>query len=155
MAGLKSYLSPGRASKRKSQQPSIEMSSSPSPSSSATPRSPPFPPSHDLWANFSSVYTSPHDSRRGSGHNSPHPVGDFRNGTMKEITDIKCEVMVQWLHARQEEQLWTTGEEDEGVVLKKRQGEYSCAPAELRYGTSAEGMGFLEAVAALNVRVSW
>lgn len=145
MAGLKSYFSPSKASKRRSQQPSFEMSPSTS-TTSTTPRSSPLPPSYDVLSNFSSVYNS--------GRNSPHPAGDFRNGTMKEITDIKCEMMAQWLHARQEENLWMTGDRDEGVVLKKMQGEYTCAPGELRDGAGGEGMGFFEAVGSLNVRVS-
>lgn len=154
MAGLKSYFSPSRASNRRNRQPSIEMSSSSSTTPSATPRSSPLSPSHDFWSHLAPAHTSPHYSRHNSGRNSPHPVGDFRNGTTKGIADIKCEVMVEWLHAQQEEHLWTIGQGDEGVMLKKGQGEYSCAPGELRNGTGGEGMGFFDAVAALNVRVS-
>lgn len=70
---------------------------------------------------------------------------------MEEINDIKCDVMVNWLHSRQEEKLWTTGEGEEGVVLKKSRGQYTCAPADLAY----ESVGLFRAVQTLNVRVSF
>jgi hypothetical protein len=45
-----------------------------------------------------------------------------------ELTDVKCEVMAHWLHAKQEERRWTEGSSYEGVVLKRRRGEYVCVP---------------------------
>jgi hypothetical protein len=71
---------------------------------------------------------------------------DLRSTTIK---DIKCEVMVNWLHSKQEEKLWTVGEPGEGVVLKKSKGTYVCCPVDLQH----EGSQFYEMVAALNVRV--
>ena len=69
---------------------------------------------------------------------------------MEEINDIKCEVMVNWLHSQQEEKLWTAGEEEEGVVLKKSRGMYTCSPADL----ADDQAGFFQAVQTLNVRVA-
>jgi hypothetical protein len=69
---------------------------------------------------------------------------------MEEINDIKCEVMVNWLHSQQEERLWIAGEEEEGVMLKKSRGEYTCSPADL----ADEHNGFFAAVRGLNVKVN-
>ena len=81
---------------------------------------------------------------------SSFPVGDFRTNTQEEINDIKCEIVVNWLHSQQEEKLWTSGRLGEGVVLKKARGKYTSAPADLM---EDEG-GFFSAIQALNVRVS-
>ena len=70
---------------------------------------------------------------------------------MEEINDIKCEVMVNWLHSQQEERLWTSGEEEEGVVLKKSRGMYTCSPADL----AEEQAGYFQAVQTLNVKVCY
>jgi hypothetical protein len=78
------------------------------------------------------------------------PVGDFRNQTVEEINDIKCDVMVNWLHSQQEEKLWFAGEEEEGVLLKKSRGAYTCSPKDL----AEEQNGLFAAVRALNVKVS-
>ncbi|KAF2727611.1 hypothetical protein EJ04DRAFT_478782 [Polyplosphaeria fusca] len=56
--------------------------------------------------------------------------------------------MVNWLHSKQEERLWTTGEPGEGVVLKKSKGRYVCCPGELQY----DGSALYRSIAALNVR---
>ncbi|KAF1982641.1 hypothetical protein K402DRAFT_339995 [Aulographum hederae CBS 113979] len=106
--------------------------------SPATPQSP--------W----SQYATPQESRSASRAGSIYPAGDFRNQTMEEINDIKCDVMVNWLHSQQEEKLWTTGEYEEGVALKKSRGHYTCAPADL----ADEPDGFFAAIQALNVRVA-
>lgn len=91
-----------------------------------------------------------------AGSNSTSPYGSrpnslYRNSAgMAELNDIKCDVMVNWLHSQQEEKLWCAGEYEEGVVLKKARGQYACCPAEL----AEEPSGFLKAVELLNVRVS-
>jgi hypothetical protein len=78
-----------------------------------------------------------------------YPIGDFRNQSVDGINDIKCEVMVSWLYSQQEEKLWNSGEPEEGVMLKKSRGEYTCSPADL----ADEPNGFFAAVQALNVKV--
>ncbi|KAI9698880.1 MAG: hypothetical protein M1820_007301 [Bogoriella megaspora] len=65
-----------------------------------------------------------------------------------EMTDIKCNVVVAHLYQQQLERLWTSGADDEGVVLKKGRGQYTACPSEL---TQTEA-GFYDAVVALNVR---
>jgi hypothetical protein len=97
--------------------------------------------------NFSVL--SSRDYSTPSRTNSLYPQGDFRNANPETIQEIKCEVMVNWLHSKQEEQIWTTGEPGEGVVLKKSKGRYVCCPSEL----SSDGSALFKAVSALNVRV--
>jgi len=96
-----------------------------------------------------SQYATPNGSAGPSRAGSIYPAGDFRNHTIEGINDIKCDVMVNWLHSQQEEKLWTAGEYEEGVVLKKSRGTYTCAPADL----SDEQDGLFHAVQELNVRV--
>lgn len=68
---------------------------------------------------------------------------------MAELHDLKCDVMVNYLHQQQQERLWTMHGEDEGVVLKKSRGEYTCCPADLNDVQD----GLARAVETLNVRV--
>jgi hypothetical protein len=85
------------------------------------------------------------------GRLNAFPVGDFRNASAEDINDVKCEVMVNYLHSQQEEKHWISGDEDEGVILKKSRGTYTCAPVELATDCAI----LLDAVAQLNVRVSF
>ncbi|KAF2427413.1 hypothetical protein EJ08DRAFT_699638 [Tothia fuscella] len=78
------------------------------------------------------------------------PAGDFRNQTTEEVNDIKCEVMVNWLHSQQEERLWFADGVEEGVVLKKSRGMYTCSPSHL----SGERNGLFTAVRDMNVKVA-
>ena len=83
--------------------------------------------------------------------------GSFADVTQESVTegsagnyeDVKCDVMAQWLHSKQEEKIWTRGEPGEGVLVKKSKGSYAFSPAEL----FEDGTGLYQAVAALNVRV--
>lgn len=85
---------------------------------------------------------SPYGSQPGS-----RPVSMYPND---EMNDIKCNVVVAHLYQQQLERLWTSGADDEGVVLKKGRNQYTACPSEL---TQIEG-GFFDAISALNVRVS-
>lgn len=67
-----------------------------------------------------------------------------------DLNEIKCDVMVNWLYQQQMERLWTAGGPDEGVVLKKSRGIYTCCPPDL----IEEQYGFCKSVEALNVRVA-
>ncbi|QIW99919.1 hypothetical protein AMS68_005437 [Peltaster fructicola] len=58
--------------------------------------------------------------------------------------------MVNWLYQQQMERLWTYGEHDEGVMLKKARDTYACSPAEIM----AEPHGFFQAVQTLNVKTA-
>lgn len=81
---------------------------------------------------------------------SIYPVGDFRNAGLDEIMDIKCDVMINWMYQQQMELLWTAGGHDEGVILKKSRGTYTCCPSDI----IDEPFGFFASIRALNVRVS-
>lgn len=86
----------------------------------------------------------------GSRPASIYPEGDFRNAAADDILEIKCDVMVTWLHQQQLECMWTNGGVGEGVVLKKMKDRYTACPSEL-----AETRGDLfDAVRALNVKVA-
>jgi hypothetical protein len=77
---------------------------------------------------------------------------DLHSGHAQGIgyQDVKCDVMAQWLHSKQEEKIWTSGEAGEGVLVKKSKGTYAYSPAELLN----DGTGLYDAVSKLNVRVS-
>lgn len=84
-------------------------------------------------------------SHPGSSTDLPGSV----NGPGASFLDVKCEVMAQWLHSKQEEKIWTSGEPGEGVLVKKSKGNYAFSPPEL----FEDGSGLYQAVLALNVRV--
>ena len=86
----------------------------------------------------------------GSRPVSLYPTGDFRNSTLDDIIEIKCDVMVNWLHQQQLEKLWSSGGYGEGVVLKKSRDAYVACPAEV----SRVRGDLFDAVQRLNVRVS-
>ena len=83
-----------------------------------------------------------------SRHSSIYPEGDFRNDREK-VSDIKADVMCNWLHQMQLEQLWAHGLAREGVVLKKARDNFTCCPPAL----NIEPDGFFYQVMAMNVRV--
>ena len=94
--------------------------------------------------------TSPAASNGEARQGHPFPQGDFRNAPLEDIHNVKYEVMVNWLHTQQEERQWLSGDEEEGVVLKKSKGDYAFAPANLK----AEASMLIDVVSQLNVRVS-
>jgi len=85
----------------------------------------------------------------GSRPASLYPAGE--NGNSTDFNDLKCDVMVNWLYQQQMEKLWTAGGHDEGVMLKKNRGAYTCCPADI----VEEQFGFFQAVQMLNVRVCY
>jgi len=99
---------------------------------------------------FSQLNTPGGQSPWGSRPASLYPNGEYRVSQHEEPNEIKCDVMVNWLYQRQMEKLWTAGGHDEGVVLKKGKGAYTCCPADIM----EEPYGFFEAIETLNVRVS-
>ncbi|TKX20742.1 hypothetical protein C1H76_7128 [Elsinoe australis] len=124
------------------------------------PPMPSTPPSDSENEKSSGGLDSP-QTRMPSGLNTPggpspwasrpvsmYPAGDFRNNDKDELRDIKCDVMVNWLYQQQMEMLWTAGAADEGVVLKKTRGMYTCCPADIM----EEPFGFYKAIEMLNVR---
>jgi hypothetical protein len=78
-----------------------------------------------------------------------YPGGDSRNGSSIHVTDMKADVMVNWLYQRQQEKMWTFGGFDEGVILKKTRDEYVSCPSELLQNRD----GFHDSARKLNVKV--
>ncbi|CAK1357161.1 unnamed protein product [Cercospora beticola] len=81
---------------------------------------------------------------------SLYPANEHRNSQSEDIHEIKCDVMVNWLYQQQMERLWTAGGMDEGVVLKKSRGQYTCCPSDI----VEEPFGFFKAIETLNVKVA-
>lgn len=80
----------------------------------------------------------------------PASLSPLAGSESDELSDLKCEVMVSWLHQEQLEKLWYEGSDEEGIVLKKSKGVYACCPESL----SEEPEGLRRAIEMLNVRVS-
>lgn len=78
-----------------------------------------------------------------------YPGGDFRNSSSPQLTDMKADVMANWLYQRQQERMWTHGGWDEGVIMKKARDDYISCPAELLQHRN----GFYDSIKKLNVKV--
>ncbi|KAM0714784.1 hypothetical protein Q7P37_009248 [Cladosporium fusiforme] len=99
------------------------------------------PPSPDVSGSLGQWSSTPWNSRP----NSASPAGGSEG---EEMSDLKCEVMVSWLHQQQLEKLWFEGSNEEGIVLKKSKGIYACCPERAGHGD----MQFRKAIEALNVK---
>lgn len=64
------------------------------------------------------------------------------------MTEVKCEIMIQYLRQRQIEKLWSDGNSTEGVVLKRTKNDFVCQPSEL----SQQVFGFYDEMRKLNVK---
>lgn len=143
MGFLKSYLAPGKAKKEAEEKKAViheKQAEAAGPASAFAPKSE-FPSAVGTPGNG----TTPWGSRPASLY-----PNDQRKSQMDELNDIKCDVMVNWLYHQQMEALWTAGGQDEGVILKKSKGQYTCCPADI----VDEPFGFFKAIQTLNVRVS-
>jgi hypothetical protein len=69
----------------------------------------------------------------------------------EEIKNMKTEVMAEWLYKQQRLKLWASSGPEEGVMLKRSRGEYTCCPEDLRYMRS----GLFEQIVQMNVAVSF
>jgi hypothetical protein len=81
----------------------------------------------------------------------PSSFDNIRNhATGEDLSAVKCEVMSNWLHIKQQERRWFSSNtaSGEGIVLKKSRGVCVCAP------TTLAGSEFEDAVRRLNVRVA-
>lgn len=78
-----------------------------------------------------------------------YPMGDFRNADMDEVSEIKSDVMVNYLHQQQLRKMWSHGGLEEGVLLKKSRNDYMCCPQDL---SQVRG-GIFDCVVKMNVRV--
>lgn len=143
MGFIKSYFAPGKdkASKKQSEPMITEKAVAPAEATGTSPTTR-YPSALNTPGNGATPW--------GSRPASIYPTGDFRNNDRDDLRDIKCDVMANWLYQQQMETLWTAGAPDEGVVLKKTRGSYTCCPADL----VEEPYGFYRAIETLNVRVS-
>lgn len=66
-----------------------------------------------------------------------------------DFHEMKCDIMATYLRQQQQERMWTQEAEDEGVVLKKSRGQYTCCPSDLAENPN----GFAKAIEMLGVRV--
>jgi hypothetical protein len=66
-----------------------------------------------------------------------------------EIKAMKTEVMTEWLYKQQRLKLWASSGPEEGIILKRGRGEYTCCPENLQ---EAKG-GLYDQVVLMNVRV--
>lgn len=64
--------------------------------------------------------------------------------------DLQSEILVNWLHQKQEERLWYSESPDAGVFIKKSKGCFVCCPASLQTEASA----VYQAVSELDAPVS-
>ena len=140
--GLKSYFAPKKAKKDVEMKEKHAAPTTNEKLDDLTAASTPRP--------FSQFNTPGGQSPWGSRPASIYPNGEYRMSQHEELNEIKCDVMVNWLYQQQMERLWTAGGHDEGVVLKKGKGAYTCCPADI----IEEPYGFFKAVETLNVRVS-
>ena len=74
-------------------------------------------------------------------------AGSSRND--EDIKNMKAEVMAEWLYKHERLKLWASSGPEEGVILKKSRGEYTCCPEDLRYMRS----GLFEQIVQMNVAV--
>lgn len=155
--GLRSYFTPGKAKEGKNDP--VKSRHGPVESTSGAEKpvqgqhdptlaSAPAEASHsDVTAQVPSGSNSVPNSRPGSIFAS----GEARSTQNSALYDIKCDVMVNYLHQQQLERMWTIpSAPDEGVVLKKSRGQYTACPQEISPHLSA----FAQAVEGLNVKVS-
>lgn len=101
------------------------------------------PPSPDALTGLGLGSNAPWSSRAAS-------VSNVGSSEREEMSDLKCEVIVSWLHQQQLERLWYEGTDEEGIILKKGKGIYACCPEQIGQGNKE----FHKAVEALNVKVS-
>ena len=142
--GLLSYMKPAKADPREKHDESIAP-----PKAEKQEHIPEPIPLQEIDTSHASQDTSSGEpSSSASRPISLYPNGEF--GSSQDLNDIKCDVMVNWLYQQQMERLWTAGGHDEGVVLKKSRGAYTCCPEDI----INDPYGFVNAIQALNVRVA-
>ena len=105
---------------------------------------------HTPSSPYGSVSSDSSPSRGKTQRLSAYPPGDFRNNALANIVDMKIEMMCNWLFQQQLERLWSSGRNEEGVILKKSRGDYIACPR----GLQAKEDGIAGAVSKMNVRVS-
>jgi len=92
---------------------------------------------------------TPQHSNRSSRRNSTALSTYFPGSSSDELAIIKADVVANWLHSKQTQNMWTTGAPGQGVILKQSRDVFVACPAELSH---VRGHLF-DAVRKLNVRV--
>ncbi|KAL6705005.1 hypothetical protein ACN47E_007408 [Coniothyrium glycines] len=64
------------------------------------------------------------------------------------IRDVKCDILANWLHTKQEEKCWSMNNPGEGIMVKKSKGNYACVPQELMN----DGTRLYPSIVEMNVR---
>lgn len=62
---------------------------------------------------------------------TPLAFTDHHPGAKVELSDLRVDVICNWLHQKQMQRMWSIGEPDEGVMVRKTRNVYSCCPAAL------------------------
>jgi hypothetical protein len=76
-------------------------------------------------------------------------LADFHNAAPGMSPEVKFAMTANFIHSKQEEKIWTTGAEGEGVFLKRSRGSYITCPETLLH----DGSMTFDAVHRLNVKV--
>ncbi|MCJ1320916.1 hypothetical protein MMC15_006257 [Xylographa vitiligo] len=112
---------------------------------SPVPSSPLGPP-----ASFELSRPSFPNTRRNSNGSSSYLGGEYKHGWGEDVAMIKADVVVNFLHAKQTQLLWTKTNVEEGTILKQSRDTFVSCPKEL---ADVRG-GLFDAVVGLNVRVA-
>ncbi|KAI9735841.1 MAG: hypothetical protein M1834_001306 [Cirrosporium novae-zelandiae] len=81
---------------------------------------------------------------------SIYPASDSLNPTAEDITELKGDIMINWLYQQQLSLQWSKGGAEEGIVLKIGRETFICCPENL----CQFQYGFYDAICALNVPVA-
>lgn len=77
-------------------------------------------------------------------------TADTNNSSTEiEMLDMRLNVICNWLHQQQLQRMWSIGEEEEGVLVRKSKGKYVCCPRDLLLCKN----GLHNAIQLLNVKV--
>ena len=106
------------------------------------------PQSHFSSSRRNSSYSF--DGNRRNSTSSFQPAeGLFTGMAANTIDTLKAEVMANYLYIKQQENMWTTGTQHEGVILKQARNSWVSYPP---YLSTIPGSLF-DAISGLNVRV--
>lgn len=133
--GLRSYLRPGKVKKSEA---AGEKHNDPTSTNNSALVVPSLTP-------MSSLSESALGSRVASKSNSEVGCSAI------DVNEMKCDVMANYLRQQQQELMWTQEAKDEGIVLKKSRGQYTCCPSDL----ADNPYGFAKAIEMMGVKVCY
>lgn len=126
--GLLSYIQPAKAKKAAAQKVEAEMV---------------------IVSNEKITPSVAASSEQGRSPWTSRPGSLYQGSEVSASTELRCDMLVNWLYQEQMRLLWTNGGHDEGIIIKKGRGQYACCPPDLE--TTQDG-SFLNAIQTLNVR---